>query len=109
MYFTLVFEKDNFAAEIYELVYHPSPIWLNRQKYSDQTIGEMEVNINTQRGITSLFEPLMKTMEIDPNFSSLYISADRKRKATLICHETGYGTEQDLKLLKNEIRDAGLI
>ena len=70
MHFTLVFEKDNFAPEIYELVYTPSPIWPNKQKYSDETIDEMEVNIDTQKCITSLFKSKMKTMEIDPNFSS---------------------------------------
>ena len=118
MYFTLLFESPEGPTEIYELVFHPCPIWFR----GGAGVGrerKNEVCIPPHRGphyVMGDFRFLLKNVEIKAELhNQTWNDVEREktptfpRKVGIICHESGHGTEEDLNLLMAEMKSEGFI
>lgn len=97
MYFTLLFETPGGPTEIYELVFHPSPVWFR----GGQTgLLDDAVCIPSHRGpryVTGDFRSLLDSVEIEGD-----------RKVLIVCHtHSGHGTIEDLNLLMSDMKSEG--
>ena len=95
MYFTLLFEKEEGPTEIYELVFHPCPVWFK----GGSTGLDEAVCIPSHRGphyVMGDFRCLLDNTGIE-----------RNRKVGIVCHDSGHGTEEDLNLLMSEMKSEG--
>ena len=95
MYFTLLFEKEEGPTEIYELVFHPCPVWFK----GGSTGLDEAVCIPSHRGphyVMGDFRCLLDNTEIE-----------RNRKVGIVCHDSGHGSEEDLNLLMSEMKSEG--
>lgn len=95
MYFTLLFDSEHGPTEIYELVFHPSPIWFK----GGQTSFDQPICIPSHRG------PAYQTGDFRLLLESCMIKNDREVK--VICHKEGHGTQKDLETLVSEIELEG--
>ena len=96
MYFTLLFESAHGPTVIYELVFHPSPVW-----FKGGSTGQLDeaVCIPSHRGphyVMGDFRCLLDNAEIE-----------RNRKVGIVCHDSGHGSEEDLNLLMSEMKSEG--
>ena len=97
MYFTLLFESAEGPTEIYELVFHSSPVWFK----GGQTILDDAVCIPSHRGpryVMGDFRSLLENTEIEGN-----------RNVGIVCHNSGHGNEEDLNLLMSEMKSEGFL
>jgi hypothetical protein len=104
MYFTLLFEKPDGPTEIYELVFHPCPVWFR----GGQTSLEDAVCTPPHRGpryVMGDFRCLLDNAEIMAKIPAGL--NEEKRKVGIVCHESGYGSEEDLNLLMSEMKSEG--
>ena len=95
MYFTLLFEKEHGPTEIYELVFHPSPVWVK----GGQTDSDEAVCIPSHIGpryVMGDFRCLLDSAEIEGN-----------REVGIVCHDSGNGNKEDLDLLMSEMKSEG--
>ena len=95
MYFTLLFEKEEGPTEIYELVFHPCPVWFK----GGSTGLDEAICIPSHRGphyVMGDFRCLLDNAEIE-----------RNRKVGIVCHDSGHGSEEDLNLLMSEMKSEG--
>ena len=95
MYFTLLFEKEEGPTEIYELVFHPCPVWFK----GGSTGLDEAVCIPSHGGphyVMGDFRCLLDNAEIE-----------RNRKVGIVCHDSGLGSEEDLNLLMSEMKSEG--
>ena len=119
MYFTLLFETDHGPTEIYELCFHPCPIWFRGGGVTDGKGRENEVCIPPHRGphyVMGDFRFLLENVEIKAEmYNQTWDNVEREktptfpRKVGIICHESGHGTEEDLNLLMAEMKSEGFI
>ena len=96
MYFTLLFEKEEGPTEIYELVFHPCPVWFKGG--SDGNLDDA-VCIPPHRGpryVMGDFRYLLDNIGIEGN-----------RNVGIVCHDSGHGNEEDLNLLMSEMKSEG--
>ena len=96
MYFTLLFESAGGPTEIYELVFHPSPVWF---KGGSTGLLDEAVCIPSHRGpryVMGDFRCLLDNTGIEGN-----------RNVGIVCHDSGHGNEEDLNLLMCEIKSEG--
>ena len=103
MYFTLLFESAHGPTVIYELVFHPSPVWFKGG--SDGNLDEA-VCIPPHRGpryVMGDFRCLLDNIGIEGNNSGI----EGNRNVGIVCHDSGHGNEEDLNLLMSEMKSEG--
>ena len=92
MYFTLLFPNGEGPTHIYELVFHPCPVWMKGDK---QIVVPNPSTPNYEKGhLNILFE----------KEKSLNLSGT---KVGLVCHDVGHGTKEDLETLLDDLRSEG--
>ena len=95
MYFTLLFDSGHGPTEIYELAFHPCPVWFK----GGQTGFDEPICIPPHRG------PAYQSGDFRLLLDSREIKNDRKVK--VICHAEGHGTQKDLETLVSDIELEG--
>jgi hypothetical protein len=95
MYFTLLFgQNPEGPALTYDLVFHPCPVWRK---------GETEIVVpdrNSPHYASGHLRTLLEKENLEPgNMHSPHV--------TVVCHADGQGTEEDLNLLKSDLKSEG--
>ena len=94
MYFTLLYEQPEGPTTIYELVFHPCPLWMS---------SEGEVICNTEhRGPRYVLGDFC----FFHNKQS-FVSHGEGRKISIVCHDSGNGNEEDLNLMIADMESLG--
>ena len=98
MYFTLLFETPGGPTEIYELVFHPSPVWFRGGQTGLLEDAVCQPSHRGPRYVAGDFRSLLDSVEIK-----------RNRKVLIVCHNhsQNHGTIGDLKLLMSDIESEG--
>jgi len=100
MYFTLVFSeiRGQGPSFTYDLVFHPCPVWM---KGGEQVIVP---NGDSPKYLTGHLGILFET---EKNIENI----DEKTEVVLVVHTKGesHGTEQDLEVLIEDIKNQGFI
>ena len=105
MYFTLLFDKEPEGPSlVYELVYHPCPIWVHPARSGSEDYQKPIVVPNQaypyyQEG------HLKKLLECE----SLNVDELHSPIVQIICHQDGHGTDDDLDLLLKDLKDEGFL
>ena len=95
MYLTLLFERIEGPSEIYELCFHPAVVWMKNGEHFCQSHNGPEV---TDQDLSFLIEEA----QIERTILDIGQNDSRPRKVTVLCHDSGNGTEEDLdKIIQN--------
>ena len=104
MYFTLLWDSEEGPTAINELVFHPGPVWI-RPGYTMLAEEEGEEEIRARhRGPRYIQGDWQNFLEDDPD---CFVSHGEGRKISIVCHDYGNGTEEDLKLLVVDMESSG--
>ncbi|MBJ36817.1 MAG: hypothetical protein CMB68_05690 [Euryarchaeota archaeon] len=103
MYFTLLFDSGEGPTTIYELVFHPAAVWSSTGYCMLAENGEEEIRTR-HLGPRYVQGDWQNFLEDDPN---CFVSHGEGRKISIVCHEDGLGTEEDLKLLIADMKSSG--
>ncbi len=103
MYFTLLYESGEGPTTINELVFHPGPVWHLTGWAMLAEDGEEEIRAR-HRGPRYVQGDWQNFLEDDPG---CFVSHGEGRKISIVCHDYGNGTEEDLKLLIADMESSG--
>ena len=109
MYFTLLFETNHGPTLIYELCFHPCPVW-----FPGGSNGQLEdaVCIPPHRGphfMEGDFRLLLEHAGIDREATDDNQQNPRSRKIGIVCHNSGHGVEDDLNMMMAEMKAEGFV
>jgi hypothetical protein len=103
MYFTLLYDSGEGPTTINELVFHPGPVWSRTSYALSAEDGGEEIH-SRHRGPRYVPGDWQNFLEDDPD---CYVSHGEGRKISIVCHDYGNGTEEDLNLLIADMESSG--
>ena len=102
MYFTVIILNATEGASFsYDLVFHPSPIWFQGYKEIIST-GSL-----TNLGFKELLNSIPKSNIEKKDGLDLHSNFQPQKLIKIVCHDGGHGSQIDLNILCDEIKDCG--
>lgn len=94
MHFTVVFNARESASAVADLVFTPSPVWLTA---GDEIKLHPQVPTYRPRDLAALFAETSLEERL----------AEGARRAVVVVHGSGHGTDADLNALVSDLHDSG--
>ena len=89
----------------YDLVFHPNPIWF--QGHDEVGIPQNEINGNN-KWFSFLLSKINKDhIQKDTSGQKVHSSFSPQKIVKIVCHDGGHGTELELQILMDNIKEEG--
>ena len=89
----------------YDLVFHPNPIWF--QGHNEVGIPQNEINGNNKWFSYLLSEINKDHIQKDTSGQKVHSSFSPQKIVKIVCHDGGHGTELELQILMDNIKEEG--